>query len=115
MSYCTVMCVLCVLHIEVLCVKTVLLYAAMCHHHGLPRVHVPHISTAKHACTPSECGAYLIATRDGMFVPRYHSLYICVMCTYVYPHLYVYSSKYLLLYTVIQLIRLSDLLVRDSV
>ena len=35
-----------------------------------PRVQVTHISTAKHACTP-EGGAYLIATRERMFVPYY--------------------------------------------
>ena len=78
MRYCTVMCVLYVLHVVVVCVETVLLYAALCHHHVLPRIQVTHISTAKHACTPSEGDAYLIATKDGMFVPHYHGLYIYV-------------------------------------
>ena len=59
MSYCTVMCVLHVLHVVVLCVETVLLHAALCHHHDLPRVQVTHISTAEHACTLSEGDAYL--------------------------------------------------------
>ena len=72
------MCILYVLHIVVLCVDTVLLYAALCHHHGLPRVQVTHVSTAKHACTPSEGGAYLIATRDEMIVPCYHGPYMYV-------------------------------------
>ena len=36
-----------------------------------------HISTAKLACTPTEGDIYLVATRDGMFVPQYHGLYIC--------------------------------------
>ena len=65
MRYCTVMCVLYVLHVVVLCVETILLYAVLCHHHGLPRVQVTHISTAKHACAPSKGGAYLIATMKG--------------------------------------------------
>ena len=73
------MCVLYVLH-------TLLLYAVLCHHHGLPRVQVTHIITAKHACTPSEGDAFLIATKDGMFVPQYHGLYIilCVHWSYTY-------------------------------
>ena len=79
MSYCTVMCVLYVLHVVVLCVETVLLYAALCHHHGLLRVQVVHINTAKHACTPFESGAYLIATRDGIIVPRWYGLCTSVL------------------------------------
>ena len=43
--YCNV-CTFYVLHVVVLCVETVLLYAALCHHHGLPRIQVPHISAA---------------------------------------------------------------------
>ena len=105
MSYCTVMCVPHVLHVVVLCVETVLLYATMCHQHGLPRVQVTHISTAKHACTPSEGGAYLIATRNGMFVPHYHGLDICVHQSYTYQylrlayiieaHIYPYTSTHI--------------------
>ena len=63
MRYCTVMYVLYVLHVVVLCVETVLLYATLCHHHGLPRIQVTHISTAKHACTPSEDILYPVVTR----------------------------------------------------
>ena len=87
MSYCTVMCVLGVLHVVVLCVETALLYVALCHHHGLPRVQVTHISTAEHACTPSEGkgGAYLIVTWDGMFVPQYHALAMYIYYMYLYP------------------------------
>ena len=65
MRYCTVMYVLYVLHVVVLCVEKVLLYAALCHHHGLPRIQVTHISRAEYACTPSEGGAYLIVTMKG--------------------------------------------------
>ena len=79
-----------VLHVLVLCVETVLLYTALCHHHGLPRVQVTHVSTAKHVCTPSEGDAYLIATRDGMFVSHYHILYI-----------YVHLSLHITTYTII--------------
>ena len=89
MSYCTVMYVLYVLHVVVLCVGKVLLYAALCHHHGLPRVQMKHISRAEYACTPSEGDAYLIATKDGMFVPHYMA-YVHTyvdMCTYVFLYL----------------------------
>ena len=80
------MCVLYVLHIVVvLCVETVLLHAALCHHHDLPRIQVTHISTAEHACTPSEGAVYLVATRDGMFVPHQHGL-----CIYVYLCVSIY-------------------------
>ena len=49
------MCVLYVLHVRggVVC-----RYAALCHHHCLPRTQVTHVSAAKHACTPSEGDAY---------------------------------------------------------
>ena len=35
------------------CSGVVCRYAALCHHHGLPRVQVTCISTAENACTPS--------------------------------------------------------------
>ena len=52
-----------------------------------PRVQVTHISTAEHACTPSEGkgGAYLIVTWDGMFVPQYHALAMYIYYMYLYP------------------------------
>ena len=69
MSYRTVMCVLHVVHVVVLCVETVLLYAALCHYHDLPRVQVTHISTAENACT-------------HVCIPCYHGLSIMyVTCT----------------------------------
>ena len=99
MIYCTVMCVLYVLHVVVLCVETVLLYAALCHHHGLPRVQVPHISTAKHACTPSEGGAYLTLTIQGRdfctsFIwPMYISpTHISTYAIIVEAHIYIWQS-----------------------
>ena len=85
MRYSSVMCVLYVLHVVVLCVETVLLYAALCHQQGLPRVQVTHISTAEHAYTPSEGDVYFIVPRDGMFVPHYMA-YV-YMCTYVFLYL----------------------------
>ena len=54
--YCNV-CTLYVPHM-VFCVETVLLYAALCHHHGLPGIQVTYISTAEHTCTPSEYIVY---------------------------------------------------------
>ena len=98
------MCVLYVLHVVVLCVETVLLYAALCHQHGLPRIQVPHISTAEHTRTPSEDTVYPVVTRAHpttrytissdqylrdsisvrelcyMFVPYNHGLCIYYMC-----------------------------------
>ena len=118
MSYCTVMYVLYVLHVVVLCIETVLLYATLCHHHGLPRVQVTHISTAKHACTPSEDIVYPVVTRAHptmrhtissdqylrdsisvrelcyMFVPYHHGLcmyYMCICVPIVYIILCVYT------------------------
>ena len=123
MRYCTVMYVLYVLHVVVLCVETVLLYAALCHHHGLPRIQVTHISTAKHACTASEYTVYPVVTRAhpttrytissdqylrdsisvlelcyNVFVPYYHGLYIYYMCIcvpIVYMILCVYTYTYI--------------------
>ena len=92
MSYCTVMYVLYVLHVVVLCVETILLYATLCHHHGLPRIQLAHISTAEHACTPSEGGAYLIATRE-VVCTLLHGL-----CTYVCAHVYLCVSVFVYTY-----------------
>ena len=71
MRYCTVMCVLCTACSLWCCVETVLLYAGLCHHYGLPRVQVTHIiSTARHACTPSDGEVYLVIM-DYMYTVKH--------------------------------------------
>ena len=125
--YCNV-CIF-VLHVVVVCMETVLLYAGLCHHHGLPRVQVPHISAAKHACTPSEDIVYPVVTRAHpttrytifsdqylrdsisvrqlcyIFLPYNHGLcmynYMCICVPIVYMILCVYTYTYICTITII--------------
>ena len=77
-SYCNVYC-MCFMFCA--CSGVVYCNVTLCHHHGLPRVQVTHISTAKLTCTPCKGGSYLVATNQGMDVCILLLGILCIMCT----------------------------------